>query len=229
MMKPSKKEKHADPPIGEKERQMDEEKRQKDEERQRDTSIWSALFGSGAIIAACSAVAFFLAFAKEYGFISKWGLPMELVKVNFSAICVVGMYVVFVIALVLVVYMILSKVSPALFTGKSFVSYALVFFMLLFSVLAFAFFKRGQKAAIAKRIFMTCPDRPNIVALRMYGGYVLCAEFNRETREMNGFIVIYKLDQITKEKWRGEEVGPLIPPKMKAGHGMRPYSDGIEK
>ena len=81
-------------------------KGQVDKEPPRKPSIWSELLGSGVIVAAGSAVAIFLAFAREYGFVRRWRLRMEFVKVSFSGICVAGIAVVLVIFVMVLGYII---------------------------------------------------------------------------------------------------------------------------
>ena len=76
---------------------------------------------------------------------------------------------------------------------------------------------------------MVSSNRPEIVAVRMYGEYVLCVGVNREKREMNGTILLHKLEQITNEKWQLDAIGPLIPPKIVPGVGIRALSNKSKK
>ena len=193
------------------------------------TSPWLFLLSSGAILAACPAVAYFLVFATECGFMFTWFLPIEFVKVNFSMVCLVSIYVLIGITLILFAYVPLSTAFPRVCVGKLPVGYALLVIPCVLLLCGVACFALGRHRALTKKMFMVSNDRADIVALRMYGDYVLCAGVNREKREMDGTIVLYKLEQITDQKWQGEEVGPLVPPKIVPGRGLRAWSHAAEK
>ena len=192
-------------------------------------SAWQVLLSSGVVLAACPAIAYLLVFATECGFMFTWFLPVEFVKVNFSMVCLVSIYVLVGIALILCVYIPLSSAFPRIGIGTHSSRYAVVIVPCALLLCAGVCFALGRHRALTKRVFMVSSDRPDIVAVRMYGDYVLCVGVDREKREMNGSIVLHRLEQITNEKWRGDAIGPLIPPKMVPGVGFRGLSNDTKK
>jgi hypothetical protein len=71
----------------------------------------------------------------------------------------------------------------------------------------------GRAEAVNQRNFLVVNSVPEMVVLRIYGDNMICAPFNRETKEVQKSFIIIKAAEDPKLTFNLEEVGPLTPVK----------------
>lgn len=67
----------------------------------------------------------------------------------------------------------------------------------------------GEAKAIKEKEFFVLASSPNTVVLRIYGGKIICAPFDREDRKVERSLIIHKVLGNQPLELRLEEVGPL--------------------
>jgi hypothetical protein len=67
----------------------------------------------------------------------------------------------------------------------------------------------GNIRALTQKEFLVLNTAPEIVVLQIYGDKLICAPFDRNTKEINKSFLILKLSEDTKQTISYQNVGPL--------------------
>lgn len=82
--------------------------------------------------------------------------------------------------------------------------------VLLFLILSYTFsYSVGRSNAVHRHKFLVAGTSPEMVVLRVYGGKMICAPFNRSSAEINQSFVVLKTAEDPDLMLTLEEVGPL--------------------
>lgn len=77
-------------------------------------------------------------------------------------------------------------------------------------LLAFLFSSwAGSHRARRQEEFFVIPGSPEVVVLRIYGDKIICAPFNKDSKSIDGTLVIYSLSKNAPLALKRETIGPL--------------------
>jgi hypothetical protein len=82
-------------------------------------------------------------------------------------------------------------------------------FLFLLLVGGFLIHNAGRSKALTQRTFLVTNTSPEMVVLRIYGDKMVCAPFDRTTREVDQSFVILKIAEDSHLMLHREEIGPL--------------------
>lgn len=84
--------------------------------------------------------------------------------------------------------------------------------IIAFSILSINFAENAGEAQAMKRVeFLVINTEPEMVVLQVYGDNMICAPFNRETKEVQTKFTVIKIAEDSKMALNLEKVGPLRP------------------
>jgi hypothetical protein len=84
--------------------------------------------------------------------------------------------------------------------------YRLVFTLLITLVVVYY---AGQSAALRQSTYLVTSTSPQMVVLRTYGDSIICARFDRNTKEVEPSFVVLKVGDDPELTLHSEHVGPL--------------------
>lgn len=91
-------------------------------------------------------------------------------------------------------------------TSKGFLGFRLVLGLLLLLMFSFCI---GNSAAMRKKHFLILDGKKDTVVLRIYNDKLICAPFNKETKEVNRSLIILESSGKNELRLNWEKVGPL--------------------
>ena len=91
------------------------------------------------------------------------------------------------------------------------------FFIFLALLIGISFSENaGKEQATSQTDFLVTSTSPELVVLRIYGDNMICAPFNRDTKEVQTRFTIIKMADDSKLAFNLEKVGPLRPVRFES-------------
>lgn len=149
--------------------------------------------------------AYLCAVIYEAGFASAFGIPEDIITISVTSIFLTTSLSLMVATIAFLWIGLYYKILPS--AGSPIFQGLVTFILILALALAYQF---GAADARRKTDFYVMVQPEECVVLKVYGSTLVCAPFNRVTREVAKVFLLYPLSQPLPGKLKLEKVGPLI-------------------